>query len=180
MSVDAHALAPVARVHLAPAFRVLFAAAASAVLGLALGIAVALLWVVPFGGRALIEMSGSMAPTLEPGDVVVGRQISPLDARVGDVITFRDPEGSGRLLTHRVRHIRIDGANVRFVTRGDANTATERWTVAASGRIGRASYHLPLLGFALTWTTGTVGKLLFSVLPILLFAFLVLRRIWRR
>jgi signal peptidase len=171
-----HSLPPVP---LVSALRVLRTAAASAGLGLAVRIAVALVWATPFGGRALVEMSGSMSPALDPGDVVVSTRISPLDARLGDVIAFRDPGGTGRLLTHRVRDIRIDGTQVRFVTRGDANTRAERWSVPGSGQIGRASYRLPLLGYLLTWTTGTLGKLLFTVLPIPILAFLVLRRIWR-
>jgi signal peptidase I len=159
--------------------RVLHTAATAAALGLTVGLAIALLWSTPFGGRTLIEMSGSMSPTLAPGDVVVTRGISPLDARLGDVITFRDPAGSGRLLTHRVRHVRISGKHVRFVTQGDANTSVERWSVPASGRLGRVAYRVPLLGYALVWTTGIWGKLGFTVLPVLLVAFFVMRRIWR-
>jgi signal peptidase I len=159
--------------------RVVQTAAAAAALGLAVGLAVAIVWSTPFGGRALVEMSGSMSPTLGAGDVVVTRPISPLDARLGDVITFRDPEGGGRLVTHRVRHIRVTGTSVHFVTRGDANTSVERWSVPTSGRIGRVAYRLPLLGFPLVWTTGIWGKLVFTVLPVLVVALLVLRRIWR-
>jgi signal peptidase I len=159
--------------------RVVHTAATAAALGLTVGLAIALLWSTPFGGRTLIEMSGSMSPALAPGDVVVTRGISPLDARLGDVITFRDPEGSGRLLTHRVREMRISGPRVLFVTRGDANTSAERWSIPASGQLGRVAYRVPLLGYALVWTTDTLGKLVFTVLPVLLAAFLVLRRIWR-
>jgi signal peptidase len=160
-------------------FRALRAASMSLVLGLATGLAAALLWPVPFGGKALIEMSGSMSPAIETGDVVVITAISPLEARVGDVITFHDPERKSRLLTHRVRTLRVAGDSVEFVTQGDANTTRERWSVAADGTIGRTAYRIPRLGYALNWVTGAIGRLAFIVSPVLLLAAYVLRRIWR-
>ena len=50
-----------------------------------------------FGARPYTVLTGSMEPTISPGDVVIDERISPLEARVGDVVTFRDPEDqSGR------------------------------------------------------------------------------------
>jgi signal peptidase I len=160
-------------------FRALRAASMSLVLGLATGLAVALVWSVPFGGHALIEMSGSMSPAIETGDVVVITAISPLEARVGDVITFNDPERKSRLLTHRVHTLRVAGDSVEFVTQGDANTTRERWRIAADGTIGRTAYRIPRLGYALNWATGPIGWLAFIVIPILILAAYLLRRIWR-
>ena len=36
-------------------------------------------------------MSGSMQPAIHTGDVVVDESIAPAEARVGDVVTFKDP-----------------------------------------------------------------------------------------
>jgi signal peptidase len=155
-------------------------ASASGALGLAIGLGVAMTWPVPFGGKALIEMSGSMSPTLEPGDIVVSRSISPLDAGVGDIVTFRDPTRDGRLISHRIRTIHVAGKRVSFATRGDANTTFERWSVDSSGRIGRVSYRIPKLGYALEWTNGRRGRLVLTVLLAGGLALLALCRIWRR
>jgi signal peptidase len=161
------------------AFRAMRAASMSLVLGLATGLAAALVWSVPFGGQALIEMSGSMSPAIKTGDVVVITAISPLEARIGDVITFNDPVRRSRLLTHRVRTLRVAGDSVEFVTQGDANTTRERWSVAADGTIGRTAYRIPRLGYALNWATGPIGLLAFIVIPVLILAAYFLRRIWR-
>jgi hypothetical protein len=48
-----------------------------------------------------------------------------------------------------------------------------------NGTIGRVAYRLPMLGYALSVTHGRNGKLLFIVLPALLFGALELARIWR-
>lgn len=131
------------------------------------------------GDHSFTMRSGSMTPTLEVGDVVVTEPISPLAARVGQIVTFRDPEGSGKLFSHRVQSIRPDGEVVHFVTRGDANTATERWSVPADGTIGRVAYRVPKLGYALVWTATPPGRIALVAIPALLLCWTALLRIWR-
>jgi signal peptidase I len=147
-------------------------------LGLAAGLVVALLWSVPFGGRALTVLSGSMAPAIETGDVVVTRAVSPADVRLGDVITFRDPADDERLVTHRVKQIRIGGGEARFVTKGDANNTSERWSIPADGTVGLVTYRLPRLGYLLVWLGHPFAKLLLLVVPALLLGAYELRRLW--
>jgi signal peptidase I len=146
--------------------------------GAAVAVLVAVAWIVPFGGRALSVMSGSMSPAIETGDVVVSRGVSPLEIRRGDVITFRDPTDSERLITHRVKEIRISGGEARFVTKGDANNSAERWVVAADGEVGLVVYRLPKLGYALAGLGHPFAKLLLVALPAVLLGAYELRRIW--
>ena len=68
-----------------------------------------------------------MEPALRTGDVSVVRSIAPLDARPGDIVTFRDPDNADRLITHRVRAMHVQGDAVVFRTRGDANNVSEHW-----------------------------------------------------
>jgi signal peptidase len=119
-----------------------------------------------------------MQPLLEVGDVVVTKPIAARDVRVGDVITFPDEERR-ELVTHRVRAVSLAGERASIETRGDANDASEHWSVASDGRVGRVAYHLPLVGYALVWTHGRYARLLLIVIPALLLAALELRRIWR-
>jgi signal peptidase I len=100
------------------------------------------------GYRALTVVSGSMEPTIETGSIVLDKVISPLEAKPGEVVTFPDPSRAGRLVTHRLRSMRVDGATAHMVTKGDANDAVERWTAPVDGRIGRVVYHVPKLGYA--------------------------------
>jgi signal peptidase len=150
------------------------------VAGLAAGVLIAAAAPMALGMRSFTVLSGSMEPAFMTGDIVVDRQISPTDARPGDVVTFRDPGSQSRLITHRLRSMNIAGGTAHMVTKGDANDTTENWTVPVNGKIGRVAYRLPMLGYALSATHGRNGKLLLIVLPALLFGALELRRIWRR
>lgn len=149
-----------------------------AVLGLGLGLAAAVSVPRLFGHPALTVMSGSMAPVIRAGDVVVEEAISPLDARIGDIVTFRDPEDPSRLVTHRVRSIRAVGHRVEFSTKGDVNNNPEQWQTDSEGTIGRVLYRVPKAGYLLFWLRSRVGRLAMIAAPALLLAVLALRHIW--
>lgn len=143
---------------------------------------VALLAVVALPGavgmRSFTVMSGSMEPTIHVGDVVIDRKISPLDARPGDVVTFSDPSGRRRLITHRIRSMRVRGHTVQVTTKGDANDTVERWTVPANGRIGRVELRVWKLGYPLVYAHSRFGLMGLVALPALLLCLMELRRIW--
>ena len=132
-----------------------------------------------FHAKSLTVMSGSMEPTISTGDVVVAQQISPMDARVGDIVSFRDPLEHDRVITHRVRVIHVIKDKVEFVTKGDANTNTEHWAVPEDGTIGRVAFHVPRLGYFMVWIHSTFGLLLLIVLPTLILGATELWNIWR-
>jgi signal peptidase I len=147
------------------------------VLGFAGGVLLAIALPLAFGGRPLVVLSGSMEPTLSTGDVVVVKRVRPEDAHAGDVVTYRNPEGS--LVTHRVRAVRRHAARFELVTKGDANNASERWTMHADGELSRAVYRVPLAGRLLARTSSREGKLALIVAPLLLLGAWEIRRIWR-
>jgi signal peptidase len=148
-------------------------------LALALAMLVAVAMPRLFGGHTLTVMSGSMEPAIATGDLVISRQIAPLEAVPGDVVTFRDPDGARRLITHRVTRMKRQGREVRFVTKGDANNASERWSVATGGQIGRVVFRLPKLGYLVWWSRSPSGRIVLLVIPALLLCCWELVRIWR-
>jgi signal peptidase I len=150
-----------------------------AVAGLLVGLAAVAVLPGMLGYHSLTVLSGSMEPTIHVGDVVVEHSISPLDARIGDIVTFRDPGDQHILITHRVRAIRVAAGTVHFTTKGDANNAVEGWTVPIGGTIGLVQYHIRRLGFALVWGSSRNGRLALVVLPSLLLGLYELVRIWR-
>jgi signal peptidase I len=152
--------------------------AACAVFGF--GVAFAAFVALPrvVGLEAFTVLSGSMEPTLRIGDVVIDRPIHPEAIRLGDVVTFRDPDSPRRLLTHRVVQLRIRGSDAYVVTKGDANHTTEHWSIPLGGTLGRVEYRVPKLGFTLRWAGGRFGRLGLILVPVLLLAALELRRIW--
>ena len=149
------------------------------VAGFAIGIALALALPLAFDARPLVVLSGSMEPALHTGDVSVVRSIAPLDARPGDIVTFRDPDNAERLITHRVRAMHVQGNAIVFRTRGDANNVSEHWRVPASGEIGRVIYRIPKLGWVLAYarSKGLFVLMLGGALALLLV--LELASIWR-
>ena len=148
-------------------------------IGFSVGIGAALTVPAALGMHPFTVLSGSMEPTIHTGDIVVVRSVSPLDARVGDVVMFRSPEQPAKLITHRMISMRVRGETVYVVTRGDANTGVERWSVPTTGTIGRAEYRIPKLGYATNRLGSRVGRLAFLVVPACLLALVELCRIWR-
>lgn len=150
-----------------------------AVLGAGLGLLLAVAVPLAFGLRPLTVLSGSMEPAIGTGDVVVVERIEPREAHVGDVVTFRDPEHSGRLITHRVRRIHARDGELRFTTKGDANNSVERWSLSPEGELSRVHFHVPAIGYVLSWTRTKFGRLAIFVIPLLLLGLYELFRIWR-
>jgi signal peptidase len=146
--------------------------------GFALAIAAAATLPTLFGFQSFAVLSGSMEPAIGTGDIVVVRKIAPLDARIGDVVTFRSPESPDRLVTHRATSVQASGETVTFVTKGDANTGIERWSIAAGGTIGKVEYRIPKLGYVTNRVGSRFGRFAFLVLPALVLAVSELRRIW--
>lgn len=98
------------------------------------------------GLEMFVVTSGSMQPTIDPGDVVMvedggGRH------RVGDVITFRPQEESTLYITHRVVEVRSGvGADAEYVTKGDANPGRDLEPVLANQVVGSVRAVFPFVG----------------------------------
>src|SRR5215471_14354020 len=131
-----------------------------AVLAAGVALALAIAGPLAFGDRPHTVLTGSMEPAISPGDVVIDEQIAPAAARVGDVVTFRDPEDQSRYLTHRVVSVRRQGSHFWFATQGDANNTREHWRVAAGGEIGRVLYTVPWVGHAAVLARTPLGWVL--------------------
>jgi signal peptidase len=153
-------------------------AAVSSLTGLVLGPLLIAPLALAFGARSYVVRSGSMTPAIRTGDVVVAAPIAPLAARVGDIVTFREPNAGGRLLSHRVRAVHQAGRAVEFTTQGDANTGQEHWTVPLGGHIGKVLYRAPKLGYAVAWTGTPAGRTGLIAIPALLLCLCLLARIW--
>ena len=153
LTSDARASLPGARLA-ARALLWLALTAAWAAAGLVIGTTAAVVLPSAFDYKPLTILSGSMEPTLHTGGIAVDETIVARDARPGDIVTFTDPEDRGRMITHRLRSIRIEGDKAFMVTRGDANDTSEHWNVGLNDEIGRVVYAIPLAGFVRSWISG--------------------------
>lgn len=114
----------------------------------ALAVVVAAVQVVPraMGAIPLTVLSGSMEPSLAPGDLVVVRPTPAADIRIGDVITFQPVAGDPTLVTHRVTGLTLGADGVSgFTTQGDANNAPDAPILAEQVQ-GRVVYSVPWVG----------------------------------
>lgn len=145
----------------------------------AAALALALVAPLAAGWRTFTVVSGSMEPTIAVGDAVVVKPILAREARVGDVVTFADPDDRRRLLTHRVARVGERRGALAFVTRGDANTGVERWSIAPGGRMGRLAYRVPKAGYLLAAARTREGRIGLLVLPALLLGALAIVGIWK-
>jgi signal peptidase I len=138
-----------------------------------------LLAALALGYRPLVEQSDSMAPVMYAGDLVFVRHITAAEARPGDILTFDDSEHPGRTLTHRVVSVEPDATGqMAFVTRGDANTGTESWSVGPDGAVGRYAFRVPAAGRLSRLSSSGLWRAM-VVLAAVLLAGDVLRRVWR-
>lgn len=104
-----------------------------------------------FGLTALVDYTDSMRPAIAAGDVVVDTTVPARELRPGQVASIADPGLNGRLVTHRVVSATIAGDTVTIVTRGDANTASERWSLAAGAPVKRMVARVPWVGHVMVW-----------------------------
>jgi signal peptidase len=143
-------------------------------------LALAIAGPLALGDHPHTDLTGSMEPTISPGDEVIDEQIAPTEAKVGDIVTFRDPEEQSKLLTHRVvaMHPLGDG-RLAFVTQGDANNTQEHWRVPGDGQIGRVMYTVPWVGHIAVFARTRLGWILLIGIPLLLVLGEELIRIWR-
>src|SRR6202020_2003198 len=98
-----------------------------------------------------IDHSGSMAPAIRAGDLLITRAEPATRIRVGEIVSFDDPGLGGKLVTHRVVAIRAAGGRIDFLTRGDANAAAESWSVARRGSVGTLDFRVAGVGRAIAW-----------------------------
>lgn len=125
-------------------------------LALAVGTALAAV-VVPrlAGATPYAVLTGSMAPTMPPGTLVVVKPVAPADIQAGDVITFWPREHDPTVVTHRVISVGFDSSGrPSFVTRGDANDANDPTPVRAPQVVGERWYSVPYLGYLTDLLTG--------------------------
>jgi len=117
----------------------------------------------------LIVLTDSMFPEIESGDLIICRTAEPEEIRVGDVIAFFDPAGSGSsVVTHRVTEVLEQDGSLAWRTKGDANNAEDRLPVPAKKLVGVYNRSIPGLGSVVLFMQSTAGLIVCVVCPILL------------
>ena len=129
-----------------------------------------------FGGYCpLIVLTDSMLPEISSGDLIICQTIDAKDVKVGDVISFFDPEGNGTsVVTHQVIEILEDGS---FRTQGTNNDTPDALPVPVENLVGIYRSKIPGAGNVALFLQSTPGLIVCIGLPVaLIVGFDLIRR----
>ncbi|HET7399318.1 MAG TPA: signal peptidase I [Intrasporangium sp.] len=133
------------------------------------------------GYQTATMLTGSMAPGIAPGDVVVSVPEAAEDVVVGDVLSYHIPVEDHRVETHRVTRVTRDaGGRVSIVTKGDANNGVDPWVATIEGdTVWKTRFVVPHVGSAIRALREPLVQRYVFWAALAALVPLVLWRIWR-
>jgi signal peptidase I len=102
-----------------------------------------------------------MEPAIKTGSIVLVKPIS--DYKTNDIITF---ELRGENVTHRVYEEKTMNNTESYITKGDANNASDMKEVKKENVIGKVFVSIPYLGYGVNFIQGAMHK------PFIFFSFI--------
>lgn len=93
------------------------------------------------------DATGSMAPQIEPGSLLIVHHVSLASITVGDVLVFNAPWSPGLTVAHKVIAVLHPSSGLEFRTRGIANAAPDPTPVPASDVYGIVLLVIPWVGY---------------------------------
>ena len=128
---------------------------------------------VAFGLRPLVFRSGSMAPTIDTGDLALAHEVDADSLRVGQIVSV--PTEGGERVTHRIVQVQHEAGGVAVLhLRGDANRVDDAETYSVT-HADKVLFSVPKLGYVVSWLSGSIGRFLLG-----LYAAFLLMTIFRR
>lgn len=98
-----------------------------------------------FGYKFYDVLTGSMSPTINPGSLIIVKEIDDSEAKEGDIITFKGTSTSN-LTTHRVVEVIEKNNNIKFQTKGDANDVLDPMLIDGNLLVGKVILDIPYMG----------------------------------
>jgi signal peptidase len=131
---------------------------------------------IPGSYKTFLVQSGSMAPTINTGDLIFVKPVSQYQK--GDIITFIDNDT--KKVTHRIYEVKTSNLQINFVTKGDANTVADSNLVDSSHIIGKVFLNLPYLGYLITFSKTLPGIVTLIIIPSTIIVYDEFRKIFSR
>jgi len=127
----------------------------------------------PGNFRLLVIQSGSMAPSLKPGSMILvwpknQKMFSPVDGpswpkfQKGEIITYSSGKES---FTHRITSIEKKEGKIFYQTKGDANPGADVEKISEDKVLGKVAFSLPYLGSFIAFTKTQLGLILLIIIP---------------
>jgi signal peptidase len=117
------------------------------------------------GYKLYIVLSGSMHPVFDPGSMVAVKDVDTSKIPIGSIITFKDPDKTDMIVTHRVVGIQKYQGFIKYVTKGDANNVKDATPVPPENVIGQATYWVPDVGYFFNFARSKQGLFCLIVIP---------------
>lgn len=118
------------------------------------------------GYQTMVVTSGSMAPAIRTGGVVIVHQVDSY--KVSDVITFYERGKEELPTTHRIVADQVIGGHVNYTTKGDANQDVDQGRISESQIIGKVVFTVPALGYLLSLAKSWYGFVFLIGIPFVL------------
>lgn len=109
----------------------------------------------------LIVKSGSMAPAMPAGSLIVFRPADLDDVLNGEIIVFKERQSSA-IISHRAVEKVFEDGSFYVKTQGDKNGRPDNELVASDNLMGKAALVIPRAGYILAYTKTTTGTLVLS------------------
>ncbi|MFE4837639.1 signal peptidase I [Arthrobacter sp. NPDC056691] len=134
------------------------------------------------GYQSSIALTGSMAPTINPGDVVVTVPSPVSSLKTGEIITYRIPVQDRRVETHRIVELtRNSDGSTTVRTKGDANDDADPWLATFEGdTVDVHAATVPYLGTAIQALREPAVLMALTYGAPAVVVFVMLARIWRK
>lgn len=99
------------------------------------------------GATPYTILTGSMAPEMPPGSLVLVKPVDPASLTTGTVITYQIESGEPTVVTHRIvsQGVQSDGTPI-FLTKGDANESADKTWVRPVQIKGERWISIPHVG----------------------------------
>lgn len=121
--------------------------------------------------KSYVVLSGSMEPIIKTGSIVyINTKVKPNDIKTNDIIGFKIAKGYA---THRVTKV---NKNNTFTTKGDANKEEDITPVSYNNYIGKVIFHIPYLGFLLSFMKSKPGIIVLSIIIVLNIVIIILEK----
>lgn len=112
--------------------------------------------------RNYVVLTGSMEPSISPGDYICVRKVNVDKLKEGDIITFNL---NGTIVTHQI--VNIEGDSI--TTQGTANNISDE-PIEKKQVIGKYMFKLPQVGRLMAFLSSTAGLILvFGIIAIIIF-----------
>ena len=124
-----------------------------------------------FGLEFFSIQTDSMADTLMPGDLAIGKVVKDKTTlRPNDIITYWTVINGERVLnTHRIEQVYDGGGFLFYATKGDNNPSADPLNVHESEVVGKYIGKIPSVGKVLDYLQTSTGFLVVIVIPVFLF-----------